>query len=120
MSGLGSQAVIILRRLAQARGRVVSYGALLFDLYEGEPGPKDPEGVLRVQVTRLRKWLPPGALRTHWNCGYSLHPDYAERYLARVDDAHVVLARSDRDAREFAALARQDGTAPGAAKAAAA
>lgn len=96
----------ILRRLAEARGRIVTVEALVFAAYGADPdgGPDDPGAIVRVLLCKLRQRLPPGALWNQWGVGYGLDPAVGARFLRAADDAHVVLARSPRDKAAFEAL----------------
>lgn len=99
----------VLRRLVEARGAVVATEALLYAAYgeREDGGPGDALGVLQVLLCRLRKRLPEGAIRTEWGVGYSLDPALAAALRGRFDDAHVVLARSPRDAMAFRKIMRE-------------
>jgi len=97
----------VLKRLALARGAVVTHEALAFAAYGDDPngGPGFAEDVLRGLICKLRKRLPPGVLTNVWGVGYRLDPDCEMARLFReLDDAHVVLARSPADEAAFRAL----------------
>ena len=96
----------VLRRLAEARGRCVTHDALLFAMYgdRADGGPVNARNILSLMVMKLRREFGPGAICCEHAFGYALRADLAEAYLARVDDAQVVLALTPRDAAAFAAL----------------
>ncbi len=75
----------IMRRLAVADGRIVSYGALIEAMYRGAREPGNARGVLTVEIHRLRKKLPRNALLTHVGEGYSLSSEAGRAWLAQRD-----------------------------------
>lgn len=66
----------LLERLVRAEGAIVPYESMIAAAYglSGDREPEDPMCVIRVILTRLRKHLPPGAIRNHRGIGYTLDP----------------------------------------------
>jgi DNA-binding response OmpR family regulator len=75
---------VVMRRMAQAQGRIVRIEALLGAMYPVAQ-PDDALGVLRVTILRLRRRLPEGAIATHVGEGYSLAPEVGAAWLAARD-----------------------------------
>lgn len=92
----------LVRRLAEARGRAVTREALLFSMQGDRLEPPDSD-VLTTMLWRLRRQIP-GAIQNVYGQGYRMRADFCEAFLDATDDAHVVLARSDRDEAAFRAM----------------
>lgn len=77
---------LILTRLAQGQGAIVTDEALLAFCYSGaDGGPDSAWSCIEVTVCRIRKSLPPGAITRERGVGYRLDPAVAAT-LPAVDD----------------------------------
>lgn len=90
----------VITRLRAANGAAVTREALLFAIYGDGGEPNNTDAGLRMMIANLRKRWGAGSIETIHGVGYRLNPDKAPK-LWRIDDAHVVLARSPADVIAF-------------------
>lgn len=83
----------LLARLVAADGRIVPRDNLLLSMY-GDAEPDTATESLRVLIYKLRRRLPPDALKSHYAQGYSLDRDVARR-LPKIDDRILCPAIED-------------------------
>lgn len=96
----------IMQRLAAARGAVVTIEALVFAVYGAErEEPARAVETIRVLIMHLRQRLGCDAILTEHGVGYRMPVEIAAK-IPGLDDAHVVLARSEADERRFNARLR--------------